>query len=301
MNNSDKNKKLTPMNIKRTLHETEDASIFKKNARNREVSLDSSKRKSLEKSILDCGILSNIIVDTNLQILDGQHRIAICLNNSDKKINIPYIKLHLDSTTPEGDELAAIITRQINSETTPWQIHDFINNIGGINPTYLKLQELHNKYKFNYPFISGILTCNLNNSTTRTTALKNGLLEVDDRNFDITEDFLGFFQEFSKFSKRPIASHSAYALFKIWTLQAVDLARLLKLAPKIIDNWKKVPSNRGASEKVIFDTYNNRISKGKSLEYIQVKGLSTYKILGKNGKSRYPELGTYDFYTYEID
>ena len=99
---------------------------------------DIKTNKKLEKSIIEDGILSPIVVDENLNIIDGQHRYVIAVNNG-----IPF-----DFVIREvGDNTAGII-RDMNNSQKSWSMLDHISFYASQgNENYQVLKELVIKYK----------------------------------------------------------------------------------------------------------------------------------------------------------
>lgn len=92
---------------------TEDYSQFKFLVGNRKVGIN----RKLEKSILDKGILKPIAVNSNMEIIDGQHRFVIAkLHN----LSIPYYV----TITKNLDEII-----ELNNTSVNWTIRDYINNL----------------------------------------------------------------------------------------------------------------------------------------------------------------------------
>lgn len=115
---------------------TYDYSIFKHILGNRSV----KKTGKLKKSILseDLTMHYPILVTRNYEIIDGQHRFAVC-----KELGKPIYYEFVDCK----DAKNAI--KMLNISSKVWQIEDYLNfYIQNGNETYLKFDEFMKKYCF---------------------------------------------------------------------------------------------------------------------------------------------------------
>lgn len=107
---------------------TEEYEMFSFLRSNREVTLN----KKLENSILQKGIIRPIIVNSTMQIIDGQHRYSIA-----RKYGLPvpyYVSVN--------KEMNDII--KINNTACKWRVIDYINKYVILgNEEYKKLKDLH--------------------------------------------------------------------------------------------------------------------------------------------------------------
>jgi hypothetical protein len=115
---------------------TRDYNIFKTQPGNRPLLKSDIKKvadKIAERNLLD---YHPILVNHKMQVLDGQHRLAVARQNN---YPISYIKLKGDLKT----------TQNINTTGKAWTVRDFLNSYVQLrNPDYLAFKKLLDKYQF---------------------------------------------------------------------------------------------------------------------------------------------------------
>lgn len=99
------------VNVVGSLFSTTDYSLFKKMRGNRSI----SSNPNLEEEIKEMGQLSPVMVNSNYEIIDGQHRVEVL-----KKLNKPVIFIISDHIVPR-----TIIS--INSTQRNWKNEDYLN------------------------------------------------------------------------------------------------------------------------------------------------------------------------------
>lgn len=99
------------------VRETSDYSIFQKSLVNRQI--DESLIKKLTKSINEKNLLSwrPILVDQNLQVIDGQHRLQVA-----KKLGVPIYYQMKECDDKEFIDAIFLVNNQ-----KPWKINDYHN------------------------------------------------------------------------------------------------------------------------------------------------------------------------------
>lgn len=274
--------------IENIIYSTTDYSWFKKVEANREVNLDSGKRKELEESILKNGMIFPVLVNEDGYVYDGQHRLSIC-----KKNNLPVSYFVMPNLTLE-------LMRELNATPNVWSFKDYVDSYKETNPIYANISNLANKYKVNETLVVGLATGKLNNATTRNDALKLGKIIISDRCWKVVEDFLLYLLKFQGEFKLP--NDHAYALFKVWTLSSIDKKRLLRLSQKIKDIWVGTNKNRFQLEIAMFDCYNNGLSNAKRVFTYQQTNKKSNRIfiLGEQSKSDYEDLEIYNYYKSKV-
>lgn len=291
-----------PQNPDEIFYTTTEPHIFSKHPYNREINTSTESRKELKESIRKLGILQPLRVDRFHRIIDGQHRVMLCkelLEEENLKIKIPYLMSFA------SDEEILEEMKAINVSSKTWSGNDFVKFYAESNPTYAKLYDISLEHNFIVTTLVGLLTGKFNNATTRNSDFKQGKLIVNEDAWSVLIDYLNFLKEFST---RKLTTEETYALFKFWTLAAVDTKRLITVSSKILESWKTVPPTRYELETVIFECYNFKLSKAKLLNTYCIpntfsgnKRSYILKVRGKKAFSRYPKLPMYDYYVDDED
>ena len=140
---------------------TEEYEMFSFLRSNREVTLN----KKLENSILQKGIIRPIIVNSTMQIIDGQHRYSIA-----RKYGLPvpyYVSVN--------KEMNDII--KINNTACKWRVIDYINKYVILgNEEYKKLKDLHIENN-KIPLVELVSVCmgSWTRQNKMMTEVKNGM------------------------------------------------------------------------------------------------------------------------------
>jgi hypothetical protein len=149
---------------------TSDYDMFTSFTSNREI--DSKHVNKLVKSIQSRDLLSinPILVDSNMRLIDGQHRLEAARI---LKVEIYYII---------SNEVTRLDISKLNSNQKNWTTMDYINfyTIEG-KVEFLKLSKFLNSYPD--ITISAALTIVSSTFTRNVTAIKNGQLDVENLNF----------------------------------------------------------------------------------------------------------------------
>ena len=98
--------------------------------------INKSNVKKLKIEISKVGIINPILVDSNFNILDGQHRFAAL---KELGRSVPYI---INQT------LSPEYIPKLNASGTAWKLWDYICSYANEDDDYLKLKDKINEYKF---------------------------------------------------------------------------------------------------------------------------------------------------------
>lgn len=228
---------------------TEDYSQFKFLVGNRKVGIN----RKLEKSILDKGILKPIAVNSNMEIIDGQHRFVIAkLHN----LSIPYYV----TITKNLDEII-----ELNNTSVNWTIRDYINKyVHDENNTYIELD----KFILRYPFISVSDLIYALNGRLRGTGkvlekVKDGSFKIkDSNNF---EKIVESYSEFVTATQIKPASILFLAYFNLATVEKFDNDWLIKKANEL-ELKRKVMGIRKLDRvlHLYLETYNHNLMESKN-------------------------------------
>jgi hypothetical protein len=155
------------MNIQTTL----DYNQFKRIAGNRPIN-NIQVRKLYESIAEDPGIAmaTPIIVNDNMEILDGQHRLAAM-----KKLNLPVSYFMVDSMGLEQ-------VQRMNSATKTWSPVDYAKSFSELgNENYVVYLDYKRKYHFSHTILLEYLSGTSRHAAGNTTpAFKRGKFKVGD-------------------------------------------------------------------------------------------------------------------------
>lgn len=164
---------------------TEEYEMFSFLRSNREVTLN----KKLENSILQKGIIRPIIVNSTMQIIDGQHRYSIA-----RKYGLPvpyYVSVN--------KEMNDII--KINNTACKWRVIDYINKYVILgNEEYKKLKDLHIENN-KIPLVELVSVCmgSWTRQNKMMTEVKNGMFSF--YNYEELKNLLNEYNELKKILK----------------------------------------------------------------------------------------------------
>ena len=120
--------------LKDVVYHTNDYSIFKFSKVNRAV--NKAHVKKLGKSIESDGLTQPILVDSNMIVLDGQHRLSAC-----EQIGTPIKYMLSEKKTTQ----AGIIT--VNSMSKSWSSMDYLKSyVAAKKPAYIVVKKYMQKY-----------------------------------------------------------------------------------------------------------------------------------------------------------
>ncbi|MGL9746206.1 ParB N-terminal domain-containing protein [Enterococcus sp. DIV0170] len=222
---------------------------------NRPITLN----RKLEKSILEKGILRPITVNSNMEILDGQHRYTIA-----KKYNIP-----LPYYVSESKSIDDII--DLNNASHRWKIEDYIHKFKeeGLL-SYIRLYEIIIDYK-NVALADLCSTAQgyLNKSYFSFDSIKDGEFE-----FVNYEEFITCLKDFQEFIyKTRIRSTTGVfsAFFGLYTIKKFNLSSFIERI-NVNDTRSKIIGIRDGKRilRMFVEAYNYNLKEG-SKNYIDYK------------------------------
>lgn len=228
---------------------TEEYSQFKFLKGNRKIGIN----RNLEKSILDKGILKPIAVNSNMEIIDGQHRFSIAKNHN---LPIPYYV----TITKNLDEII-----ELNNTSVNWTIKDYINKyVHDGNEIYIELDYFLNKY----PFVSTsdliyALAGNLRGTGRILEQVKNGAYQIKD-----STNFTRIIESYSEFvlsTQFKPASILFLAYFNLATIEKFDNEWFVRKANEQ-DLKRKILGIRKIDRvlQIYLETYNHNLMETKS-------------------------------------
>jgi hypothetical protein len=226
---------------------TKDYSIFKTQKGNRDVFQKDVKKvedKILVNNLLD---YHPILVDSNMMVIDGQHRLEVAKKNN---LYISFIKV-------KKEKAGLKTTQSINTTGKAWTVRDFLKSYIelGCNE-YIRFNNILNKYKF--LTISQLIELG---SSQKAESFREG-----DYKFTTPDDVLiKALDDISLYSSiginLPKRTH-----FQRWMLLTIkrgivfDHTRMVKKLSENIDIVKRLPSDCYIYSDTFGEIYNHRLT-----------------------------------------
>ena len=158
-----------------SIFSTSDYTIFKKLKGNRKV----KKNKNLRKELEDMGQTSPIVVNSNFEVIDGQHRLDIL-----KSMGKPVSFIISNAIAPRM--VISMNTAQVN-----WKDIDYLEfYVAQGNAPYIRLQQIYNQYQ---KYVSLTVLIDLI-TTGDKEKFRNGLIDLKDEISILSR--LSFLKEF---------------------------------------------------------------------------------------------------------
>lgn len=237
------------------VYSTSDYSKFKSIEGNREV--DGGHVSRIIREFKEVGQLNPIIVNSDFEVVDGQHRLEACKKS---KRNVEYIIV-------DNDSLKAILS--INNVNKKWSIMDYISNHATLgNKDYSVIKSHFEEYDgtvYHIPvtvlmkFMSGDLSIN-NHVSYSTSKVQEGHFTIYNKEgFDELFSMYQLVVDALKFDKA-LPRELSIPIMAIISHKNFDLLRFInKIKGKgntkvFLDNWKN--TDRGAIFREIVALYN---------------------------------------------
>lgn len=231
-----------------SLFSTTDYSLFKKMEGNRTVRSNSN----LEKEIKEMGQLAPIMVNSQYEIIDGQHRLEVL-----KKLNKPVIFIISDHVAPR-----TVIS--INSTQKNWKDEDYLNfHCERGNKDYIRFAQIYKQYR---DFIA--LTVLIDLVCYDKQIFKNGTMTIKDEVTLLAK--LSFLKEFTlKTEVHRLRQTLQLALLRFASIEGVDKNRLIDkfISLGMVRKLDLFRNREQAFEILVVDVYNHKL-KPNSPNYI---------------------------------
>ena len=241
----------TPVN---NVYKTNDYSIFQFSKFNRNVIV----RKELIKQAKE-GILSPIIVNENMVVIDGQHRLTA----------IQEVGGSVEFIVKKGLDEHDIV--RMNTVQKPWSLASFIEAFA--NQGYEEYVKLAHLIQERY------------SDTTSTIVVATNLMSLASSKKDIQEGSFGFWNygksveflswyknEFRSKTQTPAKSKICISLWILFQIKGIELDRLISKVSQdqdFVERIKTSTLNQNDAMKQLIDKYNFKLSKksGRMIEY----------------------------------
>lgn len=197
------------------------------------------------------GFVSPIIVNENLMVIDGQHRLK-----ASEQIGAPILYMIVNGLTEDD-------VRAMNTNQNKWKYKDFIEsyaNSGDLE--YAKLIELINRNTGHYTsatVIADIAVDSTDRTITSSKLIKTGNFKF--MNYEKLVEFLDYFKLFKEKTGIKYNRTLCYALYTLFKLKEIDLDRLIKkvIACQVSDDLTFNNTNMVESTRKMLEAYNNHV------------------------------------------
>lgn len=231
---------------------TEEYEMFSFLRSNREVTLN----KKLENSILQKGIIRPIIVNSTMQIIDGQHRYSIA-----RKYGLPvpyYVSVN--------KEMNDII--KINNTACKWRVIDYINKYVILgNEEYKKLKDLHIENN-KIPLVELVSVCmgSWTRQNKMMTEVKNGMFSF--YNYEELKNLLNEYNDLKKNTQIKDAGAVFQAYFNLSSIMKYNQKWFIKKVNGL-EISRKVLGIRQPEKvlKLFLETYNDNLKKNSNINH----------------------------------
>lgn len=243
--------------ISNMVYKTSDYDIFQLSKFNRNVLIKKEMLKQAKE-----GFIAPIIVNENLMVIDGQHRLE-----ASKMVGVP-VQYMITKGLNKNDIV------KMNTVQKAWGVIDFIEayaNQG--NPEYVKL--------------IGVLKDVHKNTTAVCQIARNGddislvrkSIEVGNfefHNYEKALEFFSFLTRFKEEVKVPLKTKLSLALFELFKIEKLDKERLITkiIETRLDEDFRTKALGTTETLKGLIDAYNKNLHKktNDSIEYYVTSG-----------------------------
>lgn len=224
------------------VYKTSDYSVFQFSKFNRNVLL----RKEMLEQAKE-GILSPVIVNENLMVIDGQHRLK-----ASEQVGAP-VEFIVKSGLNEHDIV------RMNTVQKPWTLANFIEAFANQGKEeYVKLLNLLNDFYGNTTVVSQV-AMNVTSIKPVREAIEKG--EFEFFNYEKTVEFLTILKKFKEDVNVPYKTKTALALFNLFKVKKFSIEKLTKkVIQRGLDEQMRVKTfNITEQTKAFLDVYNHAV------------------------------------------
>jgi len=231
---------------------TSDYDIFQLSKFNRNVLIKKEMLKQAEE-----GFIAPIIVNENLMVIDGQHRLE-----ASKMVDVPVQYMVI-----KGLDKNDIV--RMNTVQKPWGMINFIEAFANQgNPEYVKLVDLLKDVYGNTTVVSQV-ACNVSSTIPARKIIESGNFKFS--NYEKTLEFFSFLTRFKEEVKVPMKTKLSLALFELFKIKKIDKERLMAkvIETRLDDELRTKTIGITEALKGLIDAYNKNLHKktSDSIEY----------------------------------
>lgn len=198
----------------------------------------------------ELGFISLIIVNENMTVIDGQHRLTAC-----KQVGLP-----VEYIIKEGLNEDDIV--RMNTVQRPWKLINYIEAYANEGKEeYIKLLNLINTKDY-YQSVAVIAQIACNSSTARGMIkdIQEGSFKF--HNYNKTVEFLSYLKLFKQKTRIPYRSNLSRAIYTLFTYKKINMDTLIKKVISTGLNEELIVKSPNYSEclKELLTAYNFRTS-----------------------------------------
>lgn len=198
----------------------------------------------------EIGFISPIIVNENMTVIDGQHRLSAC-----QQLGLP-----VEYVIKEGLNEDDIV--RMNTVQRPWKLINYIEAYANEGKEeYIKLLNLISTKDY-YQSVAIISQIAFNANTPRgmIEAIQNGAFKF--HNYNKTVEFLAYLKLFKEKTRIPYRSNLSRALYTLFTYKKINMDMLIKKVVSTGLNEELIVKSPNYSEciKELLTAYNYRAS-----------------------------------------
>jgi len=238
--------------ISNMVYKTSDYDIFQLSKFNRNVFIKKEMLKQAKE-----GFIAPIVVNENLVVIDGQHRLE-----ASKMVEVP-VQYIITKGLGKHDIV------RMNTVQKPWGMINFIEAFANQgNPEYVKLVDLLKDVYGNTTVVSQV-ACNVTSPAQARAIIESG--EFNFFNYEKTLEFFSFLNRFKEEVKVPMKTKLSLALFELFKIKKIDKERLIAkvVETRLDDELRTKTIGMTEALKGLIDAYNKNLHKktNDSIEY----------------------------------
>src|SRR5699024_8689895 len=225
------------------VYQTKNYEMFQLSKFNRNIIL---RRELIEQA--EEGIISPIIVNENLMVIDGQHRLK-----ASEKVGAP-VEYIIKQGLNEHDIV------RMNTVQKPWSLANHIEawaNQG--KDEYIKLLNLLNNYYGNTTVVTQV-ALDVNTMKKARPIIESG--EFKFVNYEKTVEFLSYLRRFREETNVPYKSKLSQAIYELFKISKFDRERLIHkvIGTDLNEELKVKTLNKSDALQRLLDAYNKMLS-----------------------------------------
>jgi len=241
----------TTQPIKNVVYQTDNYKLFQYSKFNRNILLRDEMIEQAKE-----GFIAPIIVNENMVVIDGQHRLE-----ASKRVGVP-IEYIVKAGLGDKDIV------RMNTVQKPWSLQNYIESFAnkGLSE-YIKLIELIKGKYSNVTVTSQIAMNSPTNATPVRKSIMSGNFEF--YNYEKAVEFLRYYKRFCEETKTPKKSTVATALYELFKVKGFDKNRIIDktIATELNEDIKVKTFQHTDILKSLIDSYNHQL-RSTSPKYI---------------------------------
>lgn len=234
------------------VRKTSDYDMFQLSKFNRNVLIRNEMLEQAER-----GFISPIIVNENMVVIDGQHRLE-----ASKRVGVPVTYVIINGLGK--DDIV-----NMNTVQRKWGMSNFIEAFANQgNTEYVKLADILKDVYRNTTVVCQV-AFNTQDIKSVRKAVEGGVFKF--YNYEKTLEFFSFLTRFKEQAKVPMKTKLSIALYELFKIEKLDKERLINkvIETKLDEELRIKTSNLTEILKELIDAYNKNLTKksGYMIDY----------------------------------